>query len=193
MRTEVTQHKEREVSKVERVKTEEDYLFNQYKIYIPKSLMDPLKDFAKGMCLPVSRLICYAIDNELEASIPFNYPCKLPESVYIRGTYSDEAMRVTDLMRKFTQGAGKDMIMMHRRAMGIPNRETLMLALREMLESGVVEETVPPAKAKFKGYSHDYKYIRFRKLDASTLTGKQKKILQDIARLEAQLHEGDTK
>lgn len=132
--------------------------FEPVTVYLPKSLAAILKSYSDKRGLPVSRLVCYAVDNELDTAHPFNYECDLPESPFVEYAYAAEASRMIEYLERFPSGTGRDVLMLARRDMSIPNRTELMLAYRELLETQMVEEYMP-VRTKFK-FNRDYKYTR---------------------------------
>ncbi len=159
-------------------------LFEVIKVYVPKALSTMLRGKAKSMGLPVSRLVSYAIDNELESSA-FNYPCPLPTVQYIDFAYVEEASRMYQYMTKFPSGAGRDQYMLCRFDMGIPDKNTFMLAFRELLQKEMIEERAP-TRTKFK-YPKDYKYVCLKNMNRIQLLDKKHESLQvEIKELERQ-------
>lgn len=147
------------------------------KLYLPDETKKILKLKSEESGLPISRLIAIAIDNELDSPSPFTYLCSWPINEYIEYAYVEEAQKIYQYLLKFPSGIGRDLLMLHRRDIGVTNRNDLMLALRELLEKDMIEEIPVPKNAKFKKYKKDYKYIRLKHIDrASLLKRKRKKI-----------------
>lgn len=121
------------------VDTDKDFV--SVHVSMPKEQYETLKKASEERMLPLSRLVCYAIDNEIECQVPFNYPCEMPSTVFIEDAYVDEAGRILAFLKRFGSGLSKDMIMLFRRTIGIQNKTVLMLALRELLESNMAVET----------------------------------------------------
>lgn len=137
--------------------------FDSVAVFLPKKMAEIIKMRAAAMGLPVSRLICYAIDNELDAPVPFTYATELPLTGYTEFAYSDEAQKIYNYLLKFPSGIGRDYLVLCRRDFGIASRDDVLLGLRELIEQDVVREVNPPGNTKFKGYKEDYKYIQFTK------------------------------
>lgn len=159
------------------------------KIYCPRGIAAAVKQKAEQAGLPVSRLFCIAVDNELDAPVPFNFPCLLPSNTYIEMAYAEEAQKIARYLTKFLNGTGRDQLMLCRRDIGIPNKTTFMLAYRELLEVGVIEEVAVPKKVKFK-YPAGYKYARLKHVDRSMLLNRKKR---ELARLAAEVAEAEEK
>jgi len=60
-----------------------------------------------------------------------------------------------------------------RRDMEIPNRETFLLAYRELLENEIISEEKPGKMVKFK-YSDDYKYTKLRQVDKEVIKPRKR-------------------
>lgn len=136
----------------------DDDPFDVITVYVPKSLSYMLKSKSDEIAIPVSRLVLFAIDNELDVDTPFYYPCPDPTSPYVPFAYADEAGKILSFLSKFPSGTGRDTLMLCRRDIGIPSRTVFMLAYRELLDSGQVEE-FHPKRTKFR-YNRDYLYTR---------------------------------
>lgn len=150
-----------------------------------------LKKRAEEMGLPISKLIAIAIDNELDAPVPFNYPCLLPSNIFIEGAYVAECQRIARYLIQFPSGTGRETLMLHRRDMEIPDRDTFMLAYRELLKAGVIEEVAVPKKSKFD-YPVGYRYTKLVNIDKSEIVKHKKKRLQEqMERLQAKMAEVD--
>ncbi len=152
-----------------------------------------LKKKAEDMGLPVSKVIAIAIDNEMDSPNPFNYLCQMPSSTYIDGAYMDEAMKIYKYLKKFPYGVARDTLVMHRRDMGILNKDAFMFGYRELLEKDQAEEIPVPPSSKFK-YPPGYRYTKLKNVSPNDLKlSKKERLLQEKAALDAQLAklEGD--
>jgi hypothetical protein len=133
--------------------------FEGIQVFLPKSIKGILQETSERMGLPMSKLTAIAIDNELDSPVPFAYNCLLPSSVFIPNAFAAEAARIVSYLMRFPSGTGRDQLMLCRRDMDIPNKETFMYAYRELLEVGIIEEVPPPPRVKFE-YPVGYKYTR---------------------------------
>ena len=149
------------------------------RIFIPKSIYNILKFKSEEMRLPMQRLILFAMDNELDSGEPFNYVTKTPDQSYVEYAYAEQATKLRSYLMKFPQGTGVDTLLLCRRDIGIPDRDILLLALRELVEQEIAIEIKPPSNVKFKKYKSGYKYIRLKEVDRTALLARKKK---DIAR-----------
>jgi hypothetical protein len=154
--------------------------------YVSKSTYLFLRELSIQTSLPVSKLISFAIDNEMDAKIPFNYPCLEPTNEFIEGAYQAEALKISDYLKNFEGGADIETIMMHRRDIGIPDKNTLMLAVREMLKTGIFEYADPPYRQHYQ-YPPGHKFLRIIEIDGAQLVRRKKRLVQQMARLESEI------
>lgn len=164
----------------------DDNHYTSINIYLPRKFFEVLQKHSEEMQLPISRLICYAIDNELDALAPFNYMALDPTTEYVPDAYIEEAGKILRFIQDFPNGIGRDALMLFRRTIGIPNKTTFMLALRELFKAEMVVETVrKPVHNKFN-YSPFYKFIRLKNSipAAKVFDREKKKILEAEAKLE---------
>lgn len=132
--------------------------FECIKVYLPRETARFIKDKSEEIGVPMSRLVAICVDNERSAPSPFNYPCDLPTSPFIERAYADEASKLISFLSKFEYGTSLDTLMICRRDVGIESREVLMLAFRELIEVGIVEEFKP----KRTQFAHPANYRRWR-------------------------------
>lgn len=118
--------------------------FEEVKVFLPKSVMEKIRKKAEETNIKMSRLIALAIDNELDAIIPFTYHCPMPTAPYIECAFQMEAGRVLKYLKdNFDNGTGVESLVICRRDMGIESRETVMFAIRELLEVKMIEVFKP--------------------------------------------------
>lgn len=148
--------------------------FVQQQVYLPKSTARLLKEHSRRLGLPLSRLICIAIDNELDCERPFNYPSPdVDGEAYVEYMYAHEAGRLMEFLATIPTGTGEDMLLIARRDFGLEDRRLVMLAIRELIMTGMAERVPPPPGNKFGFYNEDYEYVRLVK--DRTRKGKWKK------------------
>lgn len=131
----------------------------QLSIWTPTETYKLLTEMSDTLRVPVSRLILYAIDNELDQTKPFNYPLdwgSLPP--FQEYQYAKEAANLLEFLSRLTYGLGVDHIIVMRRQYGIEDRQVAMMAYRELKMSGMIEEYWPKS-AKFL-YAKNYRYAR---------------------------------
>lgn len=133
--------------------------FTKIEINIPRETRTYVDEMSAKLKLPPWRLICYAIDNERDQQVPFNYLIEEPTNKYVEHAYHEEATKIYNFLRKFKNGLGRDVLMLFRRHIGIENRLTLMLGLREALEKEVVFETTDRPRRGFD-LPPNYKFLK---------------------------------
>ena len=152
--------------------------FEKFSLSLPADMLDILREKAADRRLPISRLIWYALDNEMDSQEPFNYDCPKPETVFVQYSYTEEAKRIFEFLKRYPEGLNVDMIMLMRRRIGIPNKTILMLAIRELLATGMaVESRVAPKGKFFKDLHPDLTWIRLSR-DTAEAIDKDRKALE---------------
>lgn len=133
--------------------------FSTLELHIPRSIYKILKDYSEQRRLPATRLVAYAIDNELDCNPSFNYPTIAPAMPYVPNAYAEEAGLILDFLKKhFKNGMGLDLLTLLRRDIGVPNKNTFLLGIRELQEAKLIEE-VEPRWSRFD-YGPNYKYLQ---------------------------------
>lgn len=159
---------------------ERDDCFEKLSITVPKEFSDILRKVAHERKLPISRLIWYALDNELDAANAFDYSCPRPTVTYVEFAYRDEAHKIMNFLRKFPEGMTIDMINIMRRQIGVDNRQVVMLALRELLKSGIAVESKTPPKSKyFRNFDPDLSWIRLSREKMEKLNYEHAKLKRE--------------
>jgi hypothetical protein len=119
-----------------------------------------IKQVSQITHVPLARLLAIAIDNELDAAIPFQYPIPFPTDEYEDRKYTQEAGKIYNYLKaNFKNGIGYDMLLLVRHDIGIPERADVMQGVRELLKREMIEESTSynPWNPK------DYKVIRIAK------------------------------
>ena len=114
--------------------------FSDIKVYIPKSTHFQLKKISAALNKPVSRLVAIAIDNELDAEKPFNYPTPMPQTLYVKLLHLTNAMKLYDFIKSAPNGITIESLVLCRSMFGITNRNDVMEAYRELLMDELIEE-----------------------------------------------------
>lgn len=156
-----------------------DNIYELFKLYLPRTIAGKIRKESDRTGIPMSRLICIAVDNEVSNERAFYYPTEKPGSVYIENAYAAEASKVFDFMKYFKRGTGVDTLMLHRREMDIETPVTLMLAVRELLEQQMLFEIEPPRGSQYKAVK-GYKYL----MPLSKTEGEKKDRLREQYRRE---------
>lgn len=135
--------------------------------YMPRSVYEKLKHHAEMLGLPISKLVCFAVDNELDTVTPFNYNIELPKGNHDPTNYAHEAGSILAMIKRFPNGTGKDMLMLLRRDMNIESKDVFLLAYKALLETNQIEEFYP--KNSIFLYKSHYRYVREKKLNQDKL------------------------
>lgn len=155
----------------------EESPMHEVSCYLANSLFYILKSKSDELKLPISRLIAIAIDNELDSTVPFSYPCPMPQSPYVEGAFDDEAMKIFRFLQRFPSGTGIDTLTLCRRDMEIKSRTSVLAGLRELLERKMIE-AFRPRKTKFK-HAEDYMYFRIFEYEKKDLKKPRYKKVQE--------------
>lgn len=127
------------------------------KTYLSPMTLARVKDQCLNHGLSLSRLIAIAIDNELDTKVPFTYETDFIPELYQEYMYVQEASTLLDFICKFPSGLGRDLILLCRRDLAM-DKDTILRALRELMEKGMVEEIIPTnTRVMHRG---DYRVIR---------------------------------
>lgn len=152
-------------------------------MYLPKATAEILRAKRLGTSIPVSRLVAIALDNELDSTIPFNYPCELPERV-TEYLYAAEAGRLLAFLTRAPTGVARDTIMLCRRDIGVMDRDALMGAMKELLDKNLIEEFDFKGKIRVRARGIDKKLInkrRFNRIEDEKLKGKRVITDEDVS------------
>jgi hypothetical protein len=103
-----------------------------------------LMSYQKKTGVDVGRLIATAIDRELLRNEPFKFDLTIPsvDESYVEYAYIEEAGKILNLLRKHKTGLTLYFLVLCRHDIGVPEKETFMLAFRECIDKGFVEECV---------------------------------------------------
>ena len=142
--------------------------------FISKHHYNKIKDIAAKLSMPVSRVVCMGLDNELERENPCEYDLTLPEiDENLENAYADEGGKFLTFMKTLHSGMGLDMLVMLRYEMGVPNKTALITVFADCLEKGIIERYKPPYKVGRPEFPEDYFYYRMKR-DKKTDTTKKK-------------------
>jgi hypothetical protein len=141
--------------------------FEQIKAFIPKQTHSIIRQQAEELGLPMSRLVAIAIDNELDCKTPFNYNVQVPTTPYKAYNFAAEAGRILEFLKCFPKGTNRMTLILCRRDMNIPDRDTFLEALRELLHADIVEEFT--SNGRLTKYDRENVKIRIRRLDMSKM------------------------
>lgn len=149
----------RTMARVKRIKNIEVDYFVDFKLAIPRDLYKILRDLSAVRKVPITRLICFAIDKEIDSDDMFDYPTPDPLNEFIEDAYTNEAGTIFRMLKFFKGGLSRDQLMLFRRGMGM-DKETVMLAVRELLKSKMVHEVPIGRNYTNFEYPPEYKVLR---------------------------------
>lgn len=167
--------------KVRRGKTAPgDQMSREVAVYLPKSLYDYLKAKSTVLKMPMSRLVAWAVDNEItEGDGAFAYSHSLPTTVYVEGAYVDEGGLIYQYLMRNGTPLSIDQLVLARREVGIPDKVKLLLGIRELIERETLVELIYPSWSHFN-FGDDYRVIAIK-------TSEEDRKKKAIAKLEEQL------
>lgn len=154
--------------------------YESIQISLPKEVCELLREESAERKLPISRLVGYALDNELDCPVPFNFPCDLPKVQYVKHAYAEEAGRIEKLLEKFPRGIGLDTLILFRRSIGIPSKVTFMLGFRELISEDRIEFRTGSRGAGAFQHADEYEFI-FAKAPPARMSRKGAKVNEVLA------------
>lgn len=140
----------------------DDDFFIDITLTMPRSMYKKVSVIAHDKDMPVSRLMSYAVYNELETETPFNFDLSMPKEDFVEKQYFKQAEKLLALITSFPQfrGTGLDMLVMGRDFIGINSKEELMLAYRELLNAELIQ-IVNPKDVKSNGrFPKDFIHVK---------------------------------
>ena len=152
-------------------KKRQDDPFVRVHAHIPHSLYKKLKALSEGLGRPTSRLIVWAIQNEIEnEEHPFanKLQVQLPVADYKQGTHDHEAGVLLMLLKRLPTGAGLDSLVLLAEDLGLSETQ-LLLGYMELKALDKIEEYYPRG-ARFL-YPEGYTFVRIK--------GKHREMLKD--------------
>lgn len=125
-----------------------------------------LQAISKSRDIPMSRLIGFLIDTELQKENPFDVDIALPIKNYSGYRHLAEIAKIVNYMReKMTLETGLDVLILLRNEIGIPDKNLFLAAFAECLNGKQVEAFKPRAKLKGAPYPKNYVHYRLVGLD----------------------------
>lgn len=111
-----------------------------------------IKEYALKNNLSVSRVIAFAVDNELQKDNPFEFNTELPTQEYTEYTFADEAGKILNFIKTLRNGsAGLDILLLLRYTIGVPDKDIFLAAFKDCLDRGMIESFMP-AKIRYENY-----------------------------------------
>jgi hypothetical protein len=127
-------------------------------MFVPRSLYEILEKKAHATGMPVNRFALYCVDNELSRSELIEYSCEMPTNVFVESAYQNEAGKIYRYLEKFGD-MGIDELLLWRRDIGIPDKETVLLAIRELLTKTTIIECIYPNWRRYFRFPKSYKVL----------------------------------
>lgn len=159
--------------------------FVQRSISITKEFDDLLNKLSKEKGLPYSVLIWIALDNEVDSVEPFSYDCPQPKTTFVEHSYTNETRKIFAFLKRHPLGITIQVLTLMRRMIGIPDRLTLSLALRELLHTKLAYlSNNKPRGQVYRPYSDDHIWIRLSKESLEHIERERKLLEKKKAQLE---------
>jgi hypothetical protein len=117
-----------------------DTLLTKYSAMLSKYHGEKLNAHSLKTNIPLSRLICIAIDNELGREKPFEFDTTLPNEEIEDHAYADEGGRILKFLKMVQAGLSLDVLVLLRHDMGIPDKHIFLLTFGDLLRLGLVEK-----------------------------------------------------
>lgn len=150
--------------------------------FVSRHFHSKLQYFSELHALPMSRLIAYAIDQELSKEIPFErLSVKLPTEDVTEFAYADQAGKLISYLRHRHQGLTIDQIIHLRHDIGVTDIDALMFALKDSIERGFVVEYTP--EKRFERVRAPMTLVHYRlKIQTPKVKKKGRKRVADFER-----------
>lgn len=157
--------------------------YKQAKVYLPVCLYLKMEKIAKERGIPVNRLFCYAVYNELELKHPFNFPMELPNDL-IQDAYAAEAGKLYRYLEDFPKGLTLDNLIMRASDVGL-DRKSLLGAFAQLKSDGLLEQIAPNQRGVFN-YPKELHPWRLRETEIrhARITKETPKPIERIAHYE---------
>lgn len=118
---------------------------------------EKLKGIARVKGISISRLVGFAIDNEMQKEGPFTFDTSLENKECTEYIYAEESALILDFMKTLTHGAGLDILLLLRHTIGIVDKEIFLVAFKECLDKKMIESFKPSSK-----YNNPEDYLYYR-------------------------------
>lgn len=130
--------------------------------------------------IAMTRLIAFAVDNELQKDRPFDFDLTLPNDEYIEYAYADEAGKILNFIKTLRTGIALDNLTLLRFKIGIPSKKVFLAAFRECIEKEMLEPFKPFRSDRMPPVADDYYSYRLK--NASKVDKKLIKKQKDYAK-----------
>lgn len=103
--------------------------------------------YSEARGIPKSRLIIFAILNELKKDKPFDIDLKIPDyDEYVEYEYADQAGKILSFLRTQEFPTGIDVLLSVRHDLGIEKEEDILRGFRELIEKDLITRHKPDKK-----------------------------------------------
>jgi len=137
-----------------------DHNMKPMKFLMPQHHSEKVREISKERQISIYRLLAFAVDNELQKEIPFEFDISLPEQESLEFTYAEQGGMILDFVKTLRLGAGLDILLLLRYKIGIPDKQEFLLAFTELLNNEMLEAFVPPVKVGQFPNPEGYYYYR---------------------------------
>jgi hypothetical protein len=114
-------------------------LYREVKVFTPVSIYEKLMSISEDRDAAMSRLIAYAIDNELDCEVPFNYEVTLPTHPRLEGAYPKQSNLIMDFLKQYPKGQPLDSLLLLRRDIGVESKDIFFDCLRELKSNDFIK------------------------------------------------------
>jgi hypothetical protein len=105
-------------------------------------------------------LISIAIEHEFEKEDPFSYDVSIPEGDYEEYAFLEPAAKIIAYLKTHGGMSLETMVNM-RDDIGVPDRDTFLLAFKESMDKGILE-SYKPRQTQLSTIKYDDTYLFFR-------------------------------
>jgi len=125
-------------------KDKDDKKMIKFQVFFSKKHEEQLRYYAKRHGLPMSQLVAMAIDNELfeqKERIPFKWNLKFSDDQFEEYTWANEAGKIMNFLKDLQYtGMSLTQLLICRHDFGVPDKEVVKNALKELLDKEMIEE-----------------------------------------------------
>lgn len=118
-----------------------DANFIGIRFFLPRNLHKVLQAYRATKGVPIARLVAIAIYHEISKPDPFRFDM-VATSEFEPGKYTTQASLIYKFLADNKGGMAKDLLVMARSLIGIPDSDSMLHAVRELLELDLIEEIV---------------------------------------------------
>lgn len=132
---------------------------HQTTTWLPDWHKEKLKKIALERKIPMSRLIAFAIDHELQKEMPFQWDLETTTE-YDSKAFAKESTMIKDFLRKSDIGMGLDMLLLFRYLIGVPDKEVFLAAFHNAVKLNGIYGFKPEKKEGMPAMAEDYLYYK---------------------------------